>query len=343
MDKTPLVSVAIPVHDCENFLIKCVRSVYAQTYAAVELVLVDDGSKDSCCSLIERLRAERPSHVEVVVITHERARGVSVARNAAAAGASGEYLFFIDADDWIEPGCLEDMVAHAIEHDLEVCCGTHEYYHSETDRETDFNTGGTDALYESSTAVARAYSEKNLSTFTWNKLMKRSLFGEGGLGFEESIMNDEDQLWSFRLVMRVERWMTLGKLSYHYRKDNPTSITAESYTMRRLRNYYSVLGFMKEELANGVDWSSERSVFIARGVLNFTKSILWHIEYETDADYRSLYAEFKRKNILRTDGAAYRRLRGKNRFFAWGWDLPYPLSRCMSPYFLHKIKTRLVG
>lgn len=338
-----IVSVIIPVHNCAEFLPRCVESVFAQTYDAVELVMVDDGSSDSSPELLKAYATRTDEQTRVTIVTHEKSKGVSAARNSAVAAATGDYLFFIDGDDWIEPETLALMVARAKEMDLEVCCGTHEYYHSEDDRSTDLDTGGEERQYESNEALLEAYCNKQISTFTWNKLLKRSLFGEGGLYFEESLLNDEDQLWSFRLLMRVQRWLTLPAVTYHYYKDNPTSITAESFTMRRLRNYYSVLGYMNDEVKTGVDWTTERARLLALGMFNHTKSILWHIEFERDVNYRELYAEFKRKNVLGVKSAAYTRLEGKNRMLAWGWGLPYPLSRFASPYFLHKVKSRLGG
>ena len=128
-----LVSVIIPVHNCAEFLPRCVESVFAQTHPDIELILVDDGSTDSSPELLKEYTARSCDRIRVKVITRAASGGVSAARNEGVAVAGGAYLFFIDGDDWIEPATLELMVARARDLDLEVCCGTHEYYHGPGD------------------------------------------------------------------------------------------------------------------------------------------------------------------------------------------------------------------
>lgn len=102
----PYVSVIVPVYKSERFIRKCVDSILAQTYEDFELILVDDGSPDRCGEICENYAR----HDERVRVIHKPNGGVSSARNADIKQANGEWLAFVDSDDWIIPDYLETLV-----------------------------------------------------------------------------------------------------------------------------------------------------------------------------------------------------------------------------------------
>lgn len=108
----PLISVIVPVYNCEPYIEKCVNSILAQTYPNIEVVLIDDGSKDHS---LERINEIRSIHNNVIVL-HQENKGASAARNAGARAASGTYVGFVDGDDTIEPSMYEilyhELTAH---------------------------------------------------------------------------------------------------------------------------------------------------------------------------------------------------------------------------------------
>ena len=99
MERKTLISVIVPVYKVEQYLPQCVESILNQTYRNLELILVDDGSPDGCGKICDAY-AEKDSRVRVI---HKKNGGLSDARNAGLNAASGDYLSFIDGDDWIEP------------------------------------------------------------------------------------------------------------------------------------------------------------------------------------------------------------------------------------------------
>lgn len=116
MDNIPSISVIVPVYGVEKWVGRAIESVQAQTFSAFELLLVDDGSPDRSGAICDEY-ASRDGRIRVI---HKQNGGAASARNAAMAIARGEYLFFMDADDWCEPAMLEEMFAAAKKDDLDL-------------------------------------------------------------------------------------------------------------------------------------------------------------------------------------------------------------------------------
>lgn len=109
----PLISVLIPVYEVEEYLDRCVQSVLAQTYENFEVVMVDDGSKDRSAEIASRY-AEEYENIRLVRSEHA---GVSHARNLLLENAKGEYVFFLDSDDFIDPETLQMLYDLAVKYD----------------------------------------------------------------------------------------------------------------------------------------------------------------------------------------------------------------------------------
>ena len=102
---TPLISVIVPVYRVEKYLERCVKSILSQTYKNLEVILVDDGSPDQCPAICDAC-AEKDARVKVI---HQENKGLSGARNAGIDAASGEYLAFVDSDDYVSPHFIEEL------------------------------------------------------------------------------------------------------------------------------------------------------------------------------------------------------------------------------------------
>ena len=107
--KSLLVSVIIPVYQTEEYLNQCVQSVLCQTYPNLEIILVDDGSPDACPALCDILAAQD----DRVYVIHKKNKGAAFARKAGLDVASGQYVLFLDSDDWLDPGTISACVEAA--------------------------------------------------------------------------------------------------------------------------------------------------------------------------------------------------------------------------------------
>ncbi len=132
----PLISVVVPVYKVEKYLDRCVESLTAQTYANLEIILVDDGSPDACPALCDAwaARSEQERGGKAIRVVHKRNGGLSDARNAGVLAARGEYIGFVDSDDYVAPDMYEALQAHLSETGADVAiCGIADVYSDHTE------------------------------------------------------------------------------------------------------------------------------------------------------------------------------------------------------------------
>lgn len=115
INNQPLISVIIPIYNDEKYLSKCVDSVLAQSYKNLEIILIDDGSTDSSSQICDTYKENDPR----IIVIHQENSGVSVARNTGIDKSSGEYITFIDHDDWIDPNMYQILLNQCIEFNLD--------------------------------------------------------------------------------------------------------------------------------------------------------------------------------------------------------------------------------
>jgi len=213
----PEVSVVAAVYNVEKYLPKCIESLLAQTYRDFELILVNDGSRDSS-PLICRQYAEKDSRI--LVIDQENG-GLSAARNTGIAAAKGKYIQFIDSDDYVEPDLLERCVNKLEETDADMVVfdfrqayldGTGEVIRSPFDEERIY------CLAEHPELLT------DLKNAAWNKMYRTALFTETGIRYPMRKYY-EDLGTTYRLIARCRRIAFLHEPLYNYLQDRPGNIT----------------------------------------------------------------------------------------------------------------------
>ena len=115
----PLVSVIVPIYNVEQYLRRCIDSVLAQTYTNYELILVDDGSPDACGKICDEYAARNPK----IKVIHQKNQGLSAARNNAVPKSNGEYITFIDSDDFVSKDYLQYLVSLIQKYDAQISAG----------------------------------------------------------------------------------------------------------------------------------------------------------------------------------------------------------------------------
>ena len=196
MNSKPLVSAIIPIYNTEDFLETCVNSVLKQTYDNVEIILVDDGSPDSCPEICDRLASEN----ENITVIHKENGGSSEARNFGMKAAKGDFICFLDSDDyWDEEDALEYLVNIALSEDADVVT-----YGLKKVRASD-GSFVFEKRYEldnienltSAELFEKMVRESKLNISACLKLMKRSFLIENDLFFKVG-MKTEDLEWAIR-------------------------------------------------------------------------------------------------------------------------------------------------
>lgn len=220
-----LISVIVPVYKVEPYLDRCVRSIVEQTYENLEIILVDDGSPDNCGARCDAWAA-KDSRVRVI---HKKNGGLSDARNAGLAVASGEYISFIDSDDCIAPEFVAELHAALgrTGADIAECA-------------TAFVDEGGNLLCQRSTAAGtqmekmeglrRLVLEDGIYQTVWNKLYRRAVID--GIFFENGKYH-EDDFWTYQVFDRMEKLALVARPMYYYLQRSG-SIIGAGYTPKRL-------------------------------------------------------------------------------------------------------------
>lgn len=221
----PLISVIVPVYNVEAYLDRCVQSIVDQTYKNLEIILVDDGSPDNCPVLCDAW-AEKDSRVKVV---HKQNGGLSDARNAGMAMATGELMGFVDSDDWITP----DMYQHlhdlmAADHSDIAACGAEMVWEDGTPPRMLTKSGC--SVLNQEEAMRAIIEESWLKQPVWYKLYKTALIRD--IPFPVGKYH-EDVFWSYQAVARAQKVSVSDKVCYYYAQRSG-SIMGEGYSLKRL-------------------------------------------------------------------------------------------------------------
>ena len=221
-----MISVIIPAYNVAPLLERCYQSIQTQTYKDFEVILIDDGSTDQTPEICEEL-AKNNANTRVV---HQKNSGVSAARNKGIEIASGDYLCFIDSDDYVEPEYLQSLY-HAIESadaDLAEC---DQFGKSMLIKED---------IMDSPSKIIDAilgYGKRENNQAVWNKLFKKTVIQD--LRFPVDIFLGEDTLFCVEYAKRCKKGVHVHKGLYHY--EEPTASNAYRSDPKLLKKYLTYI------------------------------------------------------------------------------------------------------
>ena len=237
-----LISVIVPVYKVEPYIRKCVESIIGQTYRQIEVILVDDGSPDNCGVICDEY-ARADSRITVI---HTENEGVYCARNKALDVATGDYLMFVDSDDWVEPDFCETALKLALENNVEMVAFMYNNVFEGRDhsimekRPSVFRkTGYMDASEAVKHLILR---DSPIANYLCNKLFKRSLFD--GFRFPEGRVL-QDQAITYLMVLKAGKIYVSNAVLYNYLQ-HPGSITNSIYNS--IKKYASLFAIWQERL-----------------------------------------------------------------------------------------------
>ena len=219
-----LISVIVPIYKVEDYLDRCVKSIVEQTYSNLEIILVDDGSPDQCPKLCDEW-AKKDARIKVV---HKKNGGLSDARNAGMKIMTGDYVSYIDSDDWIAKDMYERMLTAIKKNNADICECAFERT-SGTVQNTRKQQDDHAMVLDKESAILSVVEEK-IQPVVWNKLYKREIVET--LYFEVGKYN-EDEFFTYKAIEKTEKIVQILYVGYYYffRED---SIINETYTIRRL-------------------------------------------------------------------------------------------------------------
>lgn len=169
--KVPLVTISIPIYQCENHLISCLQSVVNQTYQNLEILLVDDMGNDNSMLLVENYILKN-LHLNFRILKNEKNSGLSVVRNVGIDNAKGKYIFFLDSDDEITPDCISKMVEIAENEEVEMVCGNVKTIQLDTKKESNaFKLQNSKEKIVGNKEIFESFLKGKFPVPSWNKLI----------------------------------------------------------------------------------------------------------------------------------------------------------------------------
>ena len=213
------ISVIMPAYNCEKFIAKAINSVLTQTYSNIELIIVDDASTDHTLAICKSVNDAR-----IQLIHNNTNQGVSYSRNKGLENASGDYIFFLDSDDYIDHTLFETIfrIDNYSLYDFIVFGKTFDYNGISREVTLPLKQG---AYYVTDIVKNKINAMLDVSIGVWitNKLYKRDIVG--GTRFREDLTNGEDVQFGCELIKKTKRFYVLDSYGSFYNRDNEFSLS----------------------------------------------------------------------------------------------------------------------
>ena len=237
-----LVSVVMPIYNAVDYLAEAIDNVLRQTMKEIELICVDDGSTDGSFEVIKKKQA---SDSRVRIVTENNA-GPSVARNKGLVRARGEYVIFLDADDFFEPTLLERLYNLATRKKLDIAVATYDLYNNSTGKHMPMIGSEHDELLDGGRIISSREHHDNIfqsvTGYVWNKLFKKSFLSDKNITFHPELYVFEDMYFVCASVALADRIGKDSKVLVHHR------IYSEQGRTKLFRKYYARVPVVYEKL-----------------------------------------------------------------------------------------------
>ena len=222
------ISILVPVYGAENYISICAKSLFEQTYGDIEFVFVDDCTPDNSIDVLESVLNQYPKRKEQVrIIRHTKNRGAAAARNTLLENATGDYLLWVDADDFIENNAAEILVDKVLATNADlVCYGTAKISYNQKMKPYPLFQG-----LNSKDMIVDMLSGHILTTL-WGNLIKRDLFIGNDVKFIEGLDVGEDMLALVKVAYYSKNIVTENTILYYYVVSNPNSLV-RSFSLQK--------------------------------------------------------------------------------------------------------------
>lgn len=227
MDDKPLVTVVVPIYNVEKYLAKCIDSIIKQTYSNIEIILVNDGTKDNSFEIAKQ-KAMQDNRIKLI---SQENQGLSEARNTGIQNATGKYICFIDSDDYVQKDYIKKLLENAIKNnaDISAC----DFWYIDETEKTWSRKEKQSQNYSNIEALKDIFcGEQNTEVMTWNKLYKLQLFTQNAILFPKGKLH-EDNFTTYQLYYYANKISLISdKLYYYLQRSN--SIMGTKFNVKRL-------------------------------------------------------------------------------------------------------------
>lgn len=271
----PLVSVIVPIYNVEQYLRPCVESILEQSLAEIEIILIDDASPDDSGIIADELAQE---YSNIIVIHHDKNKGLGPARNSGINAAKGRFIMFVDSDDWIDPLMVESLYTFSEVEKLDICfCGRRIMSNGVVRKEMPHPLAGTvltgiekeqfrKELYG---ALPGKVKSSPIPVAVWAALYSKKLIDDGEFRFCN--IRSEDAVFNIPVCRRAAKIGFHSGVFYNYRKDNQPSITNDIST-KSIESYIPLFIKLLELTEAESDQAKEEcSLRVSRNIIDLTR------------------------------------------------------------------------
>lgn len=308
-----MISIIVPVYNTKNCIGKCIESICGQTYSDLDIVIVDDGSTDGTSDLLKEY-AKKDKRIRIFT---QKNSGQGVARNKGIEQAAGEYIFFADSDDWLEPDAIEALYDSIVANgsDIAVC----NFFKTRIDEETVATT-----IQEAFEGIIYSRCDSNyvfnISSYPFGKLFKKELLDKCNFSFPVHFYEDVSAIPV--LLATAEKISFVKEAKYYYRNHSGSTVYAVDKIKDRITCMYSLVENFKKNNCYE-KYSRELDEYIVRRIainVRMMKSAFrqyekWFIKEQND---------FLANNFI-DDGRQYKNLK----VAAWGSFNSYTISKIL--------------
>lgn len=293
MNLFPSISIIVPIYNLEHYLSKCIDSILVQTFINFELILVNDGSTDNCGNICDEY-AQKDSRI---VVIHKKNGGVSSARNAGLDFAQGEYIGWVDADDYIATDMYETLYHLAIDYNADISeCN---YAQVNSDKQTPCKYG-IGIEYGSGDFMIEKFLSGDIYYGLWTKLFNRKLFDN--IRFPISRIF-EDTWMTLNFCLEQHKYVRTNDVKYYYEQTH-NSIIRSNISPRKAREYIFIL---ENQLAliNVKAKNNELTKRLRTRIME--KSVLWYLGLALSDDeiMRNIYSRLYLKRMKYCIGSCF--------------------------------------
>lgn len=282
----PLVSIIVPVYNAEKHLKKCLDSILIQTYEKFELILINDGSTDNSGKICENL-SENDKRIKYILTNNF---GASHARNIGLNYSSGELIWFIDADDWIDSQALENLISEMIDDIL--------FFGFKKVRQNINNTckilkESIFHITDTDNCLSYLFTTKDAFLgFTWNKLFRNDIIIHNKIRFNENLIIKEDEVFTLEYCKHVKSIGISSLCPYYYR----VLCDSVSHSKNIKRNMFQLAESIDNIITTIPNYPNLRKVLINANKGYYLRSIIENIDNEQTSQIINKCINFNKKN-----------------------------------------------
>ena len=243
-----LISIIVPVYNSSRSIEKCINSLQRQTYKNIEIICVNDGSTDNSLEILKKMKKKDKR----IIVIDKKNEGVSIARNVGIRQSKGDFISFVDADDWVEENSIERLYDAMIKYNVDVVRGNYQ-----VERQNG-NTGEKGNLYDLANRVfdvktknfenevIAKFLDGKMPCFVWLLMIRRDCAMKTNL-FREQIALWEDCIFYFELCLSSKKVAFIDNLNYHYCDNDCSCVRNPDYYLRNLYEIIKVNKILKQD------------------------------------------------------------------------------------------------